>query len=710
MISLFRMFLLSTMLFNNYGIVEKEVNSDKIIYVDEYLTVYQDEGYSLYFGNTLVNIMANTLQIVVKEDVVSIVYHDGGYLYYNQYQLNGELISSQIITNEEFDEFSIDYYRGSLYIAGTISQYREFETDKQMDKKDAILIRVSNEIEYQLYGGEYNETFKTVNVNDDGIYVTGIKDKKANGDFIGGTYEEVFYVALLNNDLELVKYNTINYPTTSIYSSNLTNVLTVITDGFICSVDNDLQIESQKVKAEWGHVGREFSALYDGDNIEIYDKKLAFETEIPFEKEIVRTVGKAILTKKDTICLIDIIDNDSLIVLDDYIYNVQPPEMTTLFGKAAYKEKYSEPYFDALIWGKYLFTYTFNTSGNITYEIKKEQTVQLEYNVIQGGVYPLNYCLRYTGIAKLNGNMIFNNHAITKPGDYTLELTSYQGDVKVITFTVALNQFAFNDIIFKKYDVEVQKNQPYNISFNIEAENINIDSIVIDGNQYTDFTYDNGVLVVTLPPQERPGIVNHIIEGINYSCNDQRYYYNVNEPYYVNVLSASPYVSMVYEETEKSKIIIDCIDLDNTLRHFVLRVTNGSVEKNLNIPLGNGEVVFEELEAGDYSGVLYLLYNVGVGIERFIEIGKISFMSTGNNVLGKIAIVSSSTTINKVELEFANSFKTNQLTNLTVDKNIVYQGSGYNFMEYVKYGVIVAIISAIFIYSLRIIKKRKVFR
>ena len=256
----------------------------------------------------------------------------------------------------------------------------------------------------------------------------------------------------------------------------------------------------------------------------------------------------------------------------------------------------------------------------------------------------------------------------------------------------------------------MQKNQPYNISFNIEAENINIDSIVIDGNQYTDFTYDNGVLVVTLPPQERPGIVNHIIEGINYSCNDQRYYYNVNEPYYVNVLSASPYVSMVYEETEKSKIIIDCIDLDNTLRHFVLRVTNGSVEKNLNIPLGNGEIVFEELEAGDYSGVLYLLYNVGVGIERFIEIGKISFMSTGNNVLGKIAIVSSSTTVNKVELEFANSFKTNQLTNLTVDKNIVYQGSGYNFIEYVKYGVIVAIISAIFIYSLRIIKKRKVFR
>ena len=91
--------------------------------------------------------------------------------------------------------------------------------------------------------------------------------------------------------------------------------------------------------------------------------------------------------------------------------------ITSLAGDVELVDIEEEYYFDPLVCGKYPFSYFMETRDGLEFSFTNTQLIPLETNVIENGVYPIGYNLRFTGKAYLNDEIVINNYPLNIVGN-----------------------------------------------------------------------------------------------------------------------------------------------------------------------------------------------------------------------------------------------------------------------------------------------------
>ena len=75
-----------------------------------------------------------------------------------------------------------------------------------------------------------------------------------------------------------------------------------------------------------------------------------------------------------------------------------------------------------MVYGIYPFKYNFQTKAGIDFQILHDREVLLRANVVNNGLYPLGYNLKFTGKAYLNDKIIFVSGEKSSNGLYLFSL------------------------------------------------------------------------------------------------------------------------------------------------------------------------------------------------------------------------------------------------------------------------------------------------
>ena len=380
-------------------------------------------------------------------------------------------------------------------------------------------------------------------------------------------------------------------------------------------------------------------------------------------------------------------DYDSL---DEY---ERGEKLFSLFGKCDEMDVSFDPFLDYQVYGEYIANIKYRTKGGVDFEIKTKYVVPEEVNITDEGIYPVGYRLLFTGKGYLNGQYIINNYQIANSGEYLLELVGANGEVKSFSFFVDEKQINFienNNIVC---DIEINKNQKFNIKMNLKLPiGHKVDSVIIDGEVFDNIIYDsaNEILFINMLGIQESGVYDYNIEKLNLSGDSFTYSKKVNINVKVNVTNDDLYLEL--GDYNDLKLVIDANDYDNTARYFEVVLTNGKDEKNKKYPICNSDLLIDLDEEGLYNCEIYLVSDTGSSEMKRTLLVNSRVYGVGRIKLGKILINKFTTSLERFAIEFNNE---ESLKEISINKEVVYENLKKNKNEYIFYSIGTFILSLI---------------
>lgn len=649
----------------NYGLITEEVDSQKEIIeeVEDYSIIYNN-GFYLENSTGLSYKLENVSdpKLYIKDNKVYVIYTKESKLSVIEFNGN-KLIKEEIVIfdNKVIPDFEFIESDGMIYIAATVMEYSdknliELRDKKGLNQKDCLLLKYDlefNLIDFNIYGGKYDEKFIDIICTNNDLYLVASKMGLSGGDFgNGGNTKEVYVICRIDKNLDLINYLTFkeslrfskiifyneylyisfnkclykyNYDLTSIYKYNYPQMIKFT----LFSTNNEILI-----------IGEKTSYLLNLDDLNI---KYQFELNLNYNYFIKELENKIYLYHADKSYYLDIYNLEDLIFRETYKSSDEDEIIVkSLFGQVKIEEKNSDIVFNGQVFGQYQISYKLVTSGKLNFIIEATKTVEMEANVEEGGIYPTGYQLLFTGVAKLNGVNIINNYPIMNEGNYKLELQSANGEVEVINFLVDRNQYIFQDNKLKQWDFEKYKNSVYYLDFYLN--NINdyeIKGVLINNLLYDEFQIndENNLLKLKMKSPGRNGIYNYYVESIIYYDKEYEREYKIKKDYTLNVLKDAPIISLNNNDNQLG-VEIDCIDNDQTFRYFEVIISNNTNEIVKKYPISDSFITLENLKEDiNYNVIISLVYNLGNNTKNAEEIANFKIIAKESVVnLGNIEI------------------------------------------------------------------------
>ena len=342
---------------------------------------------------------------------------------------------------------------------------------------------------------------------------------------------------------------------------------------------------------------------------------------------------------------------------------------------------------DYQVYGEYKVDIKYETVGGIVYNHLSIYNIEKEANVFEGGIYPLGYRLRFTGKGYLNGEMIYSNYQLSNEGTQVLELIGANGESEMITFEVSKNQIEFLDVVSRDCDIEVERGEKFSLKFNVKiSENCSITRVIINGKEYSDFSYDdkNGILFIPFQPIMDIGTHTYDIERIYYRDDANEYSKMINKKIVINVLK--PRLKMNLTNFSESLILyIDCVDFYQTARNFKVVASNYQEEHVYNFPISSNEILLKDLKKDtNYVINVYLVSDINSTALISTPIVTFDVLTTNGEIfLGRTKILKYEDSLEKFCIEVDDEFSKNELKEIAVSNNSIFLNNRSSLKKYI---------------------------
>ena len=638
----------------------------------------------------------DSFQLKVKDENALIFYYYDQTLSVLEINKNGKKVTEQKIFDNPISPVYDIVIDDDIFIVGSLSNYVDnlfidAKSGKNTSLLDAFVAKIGLDYQVQkikIYGGVLNESFHKVAIENNNLVVAGFKDPLSGGDFgNGGKIENSILLAKLDKELEMIDYRIFTFSDEIFFISFQNDYLYLGLKKAMIKVDCDLNplfqktFDSQikflmisptnKILA----ISEKSVFLYD-----LYDFKCLKQIEL----EIINSQTKCYQFDKIIYLdcglrsyFLDIAFLHDFVILDKfYRNNVNQKYITTLFGEANLISETSEPVFNPQIFGLYCLQYEFTNMNGNKFIVTRDVEVLREVNVIDNMIYPTGYKLKFTGYAFLNGKSIANNYSLDQSGEYCLELYGQNNELYEIKFFVQNDQIKFESLDSNHWHYQLKENESFYLDFSMSQLDLDIESIIINGEKHQNFVVDNvnGVLSLRLTSSHEAGLYYLFVEKINYY---EPFYdevdlkhIDIKQMVVINVLKNSPSVSLI--QNYQFMLFANVNDVDKTARLFEVKATSNSDEVFFYYPLSTRKINLHNLKENEqYQVTISLCYDLGnFCVDKVILL---EAQITGGNIIdfADIEIVQKTETLNSFKIIIND--KNKNLNEIKVNEQLIFK-------------------------------------
>lgn len=663
---------------SDWGVITKNISTEgEIIWSDGITSLVKEdeENYIIIHQNGwqyFLNDVDNP-KVLSQTDTIAVIYWKQKEFYFLRIDKQGNVVDHILVMRDatiKINDFLV--CEENVFLVGSIIDYDQTVITSQKEKalKDILILKItsSNQIIAHVLGGLKEEEGLGLIIDGKRSFLFFRKDSLTGGDFeYSGVGNQILAIAILNEQMQPVHeiaINDINHlQSYCLYD----NMLCFVIDDQLCYFNEQLEsIHKINLNGPFNYtqMGNNGSLLLvNPEKICLFDlAKNYLVGEIPNEefKE-----GRYFFTNKGIFyqdfqktCLLDFYWNED--------------QLTTLYGIAEVKEETYNPSYDPQIYGTYQKMTKCLSKGELEFSLLEDIEVPLEVNIVNGGIYPLNYQLLFTGKAYINGNEILNNYTLSEEKKVILDLVGANGQITSFQFYISRKQVTFTEDKHNTADFEVTAGEKYQLIYEIEGIE-EVEKVVVNGKEIEDFVYHSTThkLVINLIAPVIYG--NHLIEinQVIYRNQNQTAICNLGYDYVVKVIKKAPLLELTNLETS---ISVNCLDNDKTIRYFEIVLLSNNKEETISYPLSDDELIFSQLVQGQkYQATIHLIYDIGSLHYQRHKILDFEFIAQEQNIpIGNIIITRYSDSLEQFLIAFTDRFsKTSLLSAQMGDKKII---------------------------------------
>jgi len=645
-------------------------------------------------------------RLLSKEGEAWLFYQQDAFLHLLKTDANGTVLFNGVLLDNPVEPVWDVVLEDDLYVCGGITNYvnREFsnyKTAQGLGGRDAFLAMFNDDLglkAWGIFGGEKNESFEKISVTNEGIFAVGKKDPLSGGDFgNGGQAPDSNFVCELTSDLEVADYLILSGSFPIRLFGFREDYLFLGTGQSLYKFAEGLQIVRKR------DLGREilyaqFSELNgilclengSGRLCGFYNFQDVFDFPCPQVSQTTTFArfGETLCLKNETGKVFwDLLDRRSFLVGGTYQNTFPEPRIVkSLFGPAQLEKEISEPAFNPLVFGDYVFTFLGKTASGLPFTFSKTVSVLQEANVSDGMIYPLGYQLNFTGLGMLNGKGIVNNYPVSQAGHYVLILTGVGGISRKINFQVESDQIPFSESSRKAWDREIGCASPFNLDFTLTKEVADVTGVVLNGSIFEDLVYDrvNKSVHLRLIAPEAAGIHDYFIEKIQYLEGGDPFSLPINQIFTLNVLNSAPEVTLGETKTLVYRTAIN--DPQGTIRCFRVTAVSDIDEAVMQFGLSDQNLFFSGLTKGeDYEVTISLVFDRGNQVYENLVILSMQVSGGESLDLGEILITQKTETLGEFILSLSKGQK--RLRQVVSDNQLLYQSQPIDYPKLVLIGI-----------------------
>lgn len=634
-------------------------------------------------------------------------------LFVNIFTKYGMFMEEKLLVNNSIDNYQINYFNNKFLIIGNIKSYQDAylnieAKNKGLARNDIIVYEFANdftEINHNLIGGKLNESVIDIVTCEGSVFLIGRKDKETGGDLgYGGIDSNSVFIARIDANLEISNYIVLDKQIIfeSFYDYN--NNLYLSTSTNLYCISKDLEFISNMKYLEvilYSHLtednqlitfSRTKGYVYDINKMEMTD---SFNYPQEFDVDEInffQQLDNYILCEYDDyLVLLDIIMMKDTTISSIYTIDREVIDVSSIFGKCNLIEKEEEYYFDPLVCGEYPFLYLMESKSGLEFSFETTQIIALETNVIENGVYPFGYNLRFTGKAYLNEKIIINNYPLNVAGKYKMVLFDNKNHEKIINFTVSEFQRQVVDFYQDYYQYEIDKGDSLELNFIVENIEDEFIGLYVNDKLYdiTKINEDESIISVKVNDFKELGYHSFHIGSLIYRRDEIVYEDDINKYYYVKVNPLAP--SFNLSVNDDGSLIVEADDLDNSIRSIRLYLYNNSLEYYFDYPVHTGGITINNVNIDEtYNFSITIGYFTGGEITYTSEIisGKIQ-IKNAQVILGNINLLNNYETVTKFSLKINDLILNQELQQLSYLNNEVFLNSEFSYLPVIIFSLVV---------------------
>ena len=688
-----------------------------------YTIVGEVENYLLVDDNEYKMLGANDYEYRFGSLNKGKIYEENNQIYVfgirnNQFVVNiftkyGLFIEEKVLINNDILNYKIFINNNKIYILGNINNYTDNNLNieaknKNLARSDIAVYEFDfefNEINHNLIGGKLNESVIDVTICNGITYIIGQKDKETGGDLgYGGIDTKSIFIAKLDDNLNINNYIVLDKSINILSFFSFNNNLFLSTSTNLISFSTDLKPQKNlKYLEKVGYIhltcNNELIAfsnnkgyVYDVIIMEVIDS-FYYPDNFNFQNiNFFEDIDKYILCEYDDYyVLIDIIKTKDSKISDVYIKDEEIVAVSSVFGEASLIEKIEEYYFDPLVYGEYPFKYIMETKNRLEFSILNSKRVLLESNVIENGLYPCGYNLKFTGKAYLNGQIIVNNYPLNVPGNYKLLLVDNINNEKSFNFTVSKYQRKINDFYQDYFQYEIIRGD--NLEIKLYVDNIHDEFIGLYVNEelfdISKINEEENYISVNINNLNEIGYFPLLIEELVYKKEGNLCKDIINNYCYVKVNPKNPSFNLSINDDDS--LMFEVNDNDNSLRSIRLYLYNNNLEYFFDYPIFNGAVIINNVNVNEtYNFSIMIGYYSGGEISYTNEIitGKIA-IEDSELVLGNIYLLNSNESDIRCSIEVNDLIQGNELKQLSYLNNDIILDSKFSYFPVIIFSLVV---------------------
>ena len=664
---------------SNWGIIKEEISIEaEVIWSDGITSLIKEgeENYLLTHQNGWKYVLheVSDPKVVSNKQTIGVIYWQGREFYFLELNDQGTVIHHELVTQDalvEINDFFLD--EDSFYLIGSIKDYdyQVITSEKEKALEDVLIIKITAQRQIFVYalGGLKEDKGLGLMVDGDRSFLFFRKDPLTGGDFeYSGIGNNVLAIAVLDEQMNPIKEIAIN-DIMSLQSYCLyDNMLCFVADNqlyyFSSQLENSYKVDL-KGTFHYVKMGKNGSLLLvDSTKMRLFNlvkNELIGEIlNVDYKEGSYSFTNRGIFYQDfHQACILDFYWNED--------------RLTTLYGIVEVNEEKYTPTYNPQIYGKYQKTSRCLSKGGIEFSLVQEIEVPLEINIMNGGVYPLNYKLLFKGKAYLDGNEILNNYALQEEKEVKLDLVGANGQVTTFQFFVSHKQIMFTEDMHRIADFEVIAGEEYKLIYEIKGVD-EIEKMVINGEETTDFIHypsTNRVMVNLVAPLEYG---NHQIkiDKIIYYSQNIRDTFNPELSYTLQVIKKAPLIELT---NAKGSIAVSCLDNDRTVRYFEIVLTNQDKEETISYPIADSDIKIPWLVLDqEYQATLNLVYDVGSYHYQRQKLLEFSFIAKEQDMpIGQIMITRFNDSLEKCLIAFTDRFYKTSLIFSRMGDRIIFQ-------------------------------------
>lgn len=699
---------------NDFILITKEVSKDTHLLYEEGKVSLSGDNYNYKFrvNDIVYAYQVKDAKAILLNDVAYIFYLDSNILQYDMYDKTGKLLSKEnIITTYQISSYGLVEGNQDILIFYNISDGTY---------NDCYIYRVSNG-EKKCFSSGHHEEIIDLKLYENSFFMLAKKDGITDGLFGNGGLDKGIVIAKLDLKLKIVSYITLDHDNNDEALS-----IDIVNDIIILTKSKSIHLFNTNFKAInnkyvgnnlliiTGETGLIYAFLPDKVTIlngislnEIASIEYGFTSALAkVEADYILLDNAGQIYQADIIDLRTMLDFKYITSDNSYAYENSLKSLKSIFGNVNLIKKEYQDFYKQGTFGLYDVSIKYQTKAGIEFSIDKQENIPLETNIRNNMIYPSGYRILFNGEGEIDGNIMLSNYQLKDDGIHEVTIRG-NNQIKRYTIYVDHNEKQLNNttsLVINDYK-EIKRGEKIQITYSLN-KNLNIKYLDTIGLNFESYEVKDNTLVITFNSINTEGFyfihLNYFdyIEEVGDIEFTNRYY--LNSEYWYHVSSNLPVVTndCFLDDLSYS---FDLIDENNTARYLEFEFVNANTNYIYNIPLGNNEIVFNNLPDGDYELLVSLVYDLNKPTLSKKLLYKYMVRTNNETNYGEVKYLEEDSRYSKVRIEIDEKFLKSCVNEISYNQEVLYTHKDVSKNTIIMYSIIALISSFLIGFGVRYI-------